>query len=205
MDYSERSTYDPAQLTQEPGAQKQTDLKSGSTEPVGGALQALEGLLFAAGTEGLTDRQIAAVFDIDEALVKQMCLDLRDLQIREGRGFHIEQIADAWQLMTALELTPYLRQLALVPPPSALSQAALETLAIIAYRQPVTRAQIEDIRGVKSEKALGTLVARGLAQEIARAESPGRPFLYGTTADFLDYFGLGSARDLPPLEQQDDI
>ncbi|MHB1630506.1 MAG: SMC-Scp complex subunit ScpB, partial [Bacilli bacterium] len=140
---------------------------------------------------------------VDESAATQMCVELRALQLREGRRFLVERLAGAWQLMTAPELTPYLRRLALAPPPSSLSQAALETLAIVAYRQPITRAQIEEIRGVKSEKALGTLVARGLVQELARADSPGRPFLYGTTADFLDHFGLGSPRDLPPLEQSD--
>lgn len=203
MDHSEHSEHSPVSMAPMPGAQEKGEFRSGFTAATGGALQALEGLLFAAGTEGLTDRQIAGVFDVDEPAATQMCLDLRALQTREGRRFLVERLADAWQLMTAPELTPYLRQLALVPPPSSLSQAALETLAIIAYRQPITRSQIEDIRGVKSEKALGTLVARGLAQEIARADSPGRPFLYGTTNDFLDYFGLGSHRDLPPLEQMD--
>ncbi|PWI56615.1 SMC-Scp complex subunit ScpB [Sulfoacidibacillus thermotolerans] len=165
------------------------------------SLAILEGLLFVAGTEGLTDKQIADVLEISESEVSSLCHTLAVKQQQEGRLFRVMQIANVWQLNTVPALTPYLRRLSLVPAPSSLSQAALETLAIIAYRQPITRAEIEEIRGVKSEKAIGTLIARGLIMEAGRAEGPGRPFLFATTPEFLDYFGLQSTSDLPPIAE----
>ncbi len=162
----------------------------------------LEGLLFAAGTEGLTDRQIARVFDVSLEDVEPICLHLLAEQKAQGRMFEVRRVADAWQLITLSELSPYLRSLALAPPPSALSQAALETLAIIAYKQPITRLDIESIRGVKSERAIGTLVSRGLICEAGRAQGPGRPFLYQTTHDVLDHFGLASMDELRRLFEQ---
>ncbi len=162
-------------------------------------LSVLEGLLFVAGTEGLTDQQIADVFEIQEESVPKFCNQLLEKQKNEGRLFTVMRIANVWQLTTGPLLTPYIRKLALVPSPSSLSQAALETLAIVAYRHPITRTEIEEIRGVKSEKAIGTLIARGLIEEIGRAEGPGRPFLFATTVEFLDYFGLQSTQDLPPF------
>lgn len=162
----------------------------------------LEGLLFAAGTEGLTDHQIARVLQVAQADVEAICLHLLAQQKSQGRMFEVCRIADAWQLMTTPELVPYLRSLALAPAPFALSQAALETLAIIAYKQPITRMDIETIRGVKSERAIGTLLARGLIREAGRAEGPGRPFLYETTHDVLEHFGLSSLDELRRLFEQ---
>jgi len=166
-------------------------------------LAVFEGLLFAAGTEGLTDKQIANLFQLEESQVRHLCEQLADLQTREGRYLRVARLADTWQLITHPDLTPYLRALALTPTPNTLTGAALETLAIIAYKQPITRGQIEEIRGVKTEKPLGTLVARGLIREIGRAEGPGRPYLYGTTKDFMDYFGIGGPSDLPPLPSEE--
>ncbi|MCY0901592.1 MAG: SMC-Scp complex subunit ScpB [Firmicutes bacterium] len=162
-------------------------------------LPALEGVLFAAGTEGLTDRQIANVFDLEERQVPYVCHQLVERQEKSGSMLRVARLADTWQLVTHPSLAPYLRALALAPPAAALSGAALETLAIIAYKQPITRAMVEEIRGVKSERPLGTLVARGLIAEVGRAEGPGRPYLYGTTKEFMDYFGIANARELPPL------
>lgn len=162
----------------------------------------LEGLLFAAGTEGLTDRQIARVFEVSQDDVEPICLNLLAQQRAQGRMFEVRRIADAWQLITLSELSPFLRSLALAPPPSTLSQAALEILAIIAYKQPITRLDIESIRGVKSERAIGTLLSRGLICEAGRAQGPGRPFLYETTRDVLDHFGLASMEDLRRLFEQ---
>lgn len=162
-------------------------------------LPALEGVLFAAGTEGLTDRQIASVFDLEERQVPYVCHQLVERQEKSGSMLRVARLADTWQLVTHPSLAPYLRALALAPPAAALSGAALETLAIIAYKQPITRAMVEEIRGVKSERPLGTLVARGLIAEVGRAEGPGRPYLYGTTKEFMDYFGIANARELPPL------
>lgn len=168
-----------------------------------GLLAALEGVLFAAGMEGLTDAEIARIFFIGEASVAALCEQLAAKQDTEGRMLRVIRSAETWQLVTRPELGPYLRDLALVPPPSALSTAALETLAIVAYKQPITRAGIEYLRGVKSDRAISTLIARGLIDEVGRVEGPGRPILFGTTKDFLDHFGLASPNDLPSIDEPD--
>jgi segregation and condensation protein B len=111
-------------------------------------------------------------------------------------------IAGVYQLATKKEHAEYLKRLVESPGTSHLSQAALETLAIIAYKQPITRVEIEEIRGVKTERPIQTLSARALIKEVGRAEGTGRAFLYGTTKEFLDYFGLQSIDELPPLPEK---
>lgn len=159
----------------------------------------IEGLLFLAGEEGLSVKQLAEVTEQRLDLIQDALLDMKSSFEREGRGLQILQIAGNFQLATLPEHAPYFERLAYSPTRSALSQAALETLSIIAYRQPITRVEIEEIRGVKSERAIHTLVNKDLIEEVGRAEAIGRPILYGTTKAFLDYFGLGSLKDLPDL------
>lgn len=157
----------------------------------------LESLLFVAD-EPVTARRLAEVLQAEEKEVEEA---LRELQAEYAqRGLRIQQQGDAFQMVTAPEAAPFVEKLLTVEPGRRLSQAALETLAIIAYRQPVTRAQIEAIRGVNSDGVLRTLLSRGLIQEVGHLEQPGRPVLYGTTFEFLRYFGLESLADLPPLE-----
>jgi segregation and condensation protein B len=157
----------------------------------------IEGLLFAAGDEGLDVKQIAEVIDLPpretSAILEEMAEDFK----REERGIQIVEIAGAYQLTTLPEHAPYFEKLAQSPTRSSLSQAALETLAIIAYKQPLTRIDIEEIRGVKSDRAIQTLLAKNLIEETGRAETVGRPILYGTTKAFLDYFGLAGLHELP--------
>ncbi|MBL4954083.1 SMC-Scp complex subunit ScpB [Neobacillus sp. YIM B02564] len=160
----------------------------------------LESLLFAAGDEGLTLKQIAEVLEIDELEANDVIEDLRqEYAANENRGIIIVQLAGTYQLATKKENADYLKKLVDSPNTSTLSQAALETLAIIAYKQPITRAEIEEIRGVKSERPLHTLMAKALIKEVGRAEGTGRAILYGTTKEFLDYFGLKSLEELPAL------
>jgi segregation and condensation protein B len=156
----------------------------------------LEGLLFAAGHEGLTSEQIADVLDIAVNQVPRICNILDLLQENEARAFRLHMIGGTWQLLTQPYLSPFLKKMATAPSLPGLSQAALEILAIIAFRQPITRVEIDQIRGVKSDRALGTLLSRGLIVETGRAEGPGRPILYGTSKDFMDYFGLSSLQDI---------
>jgi segregation and condensation protein B len=111
-------------------------------------------------------------------------------------------MAGTFQLATKKENAAYLKKLVDSPHTSALSQAALETLAIIAYKQPITRAEVEDIRGVKTERPLHTLMAKVLIKEVGRAEGTGRAILYGTTKEFLDYFGLKNLKELPQLPEK---
>ena len=157
----------------------------------------IEGLLFAAGDEGLDAKQIAEVLEESKEIVTDLLQDMKNDFRREGRGIQIVEIAGSYQMTTLPEHAPYFERLAYSPTHATLSQAALETLAIVAYKQPITRIEIEEIRGVKSERPVQTLVAKKLIQEVARAEVIGRPILYGTTKQFLDYFGLMDISDLP--------
>jgi segregation and condensation protein B len=161
----------------------------------------VEGLLFAAGDEGLSLQQIAAVLEIEEEQAQAIIHMLKEEYEQQKRGIQLIELAGVFQLATKKEHAPYLKKLVESPSSASLSQAALETLAIIAYRQPITRAEIEEIRGVKSDKPIQTLIAKALIKEVGRAEGTGRPILYGTTKEFLDYFGLKTLEELPPLPE----
>lgn len=165
----------------------------------------LESLLFAAGDEGLSLKQIAAVLDVEEMKASEIVTELQmDYDKDINRGITIVQLAGVYQLATKKEHAIYLKKLVESPGAGHLSQAALETLAIIAYKQPITRTEIEDIRGVKTERPLHTLSSRALIKEVGRAEGTGRAILYGTTKEFLDYFGLKNIKELPPLPEKID-
>ncbi|WP_221565279.1 SMC-Scp complex subunit ScpB [Alkalihalobacillus sp. TS-13] len=162
----------------------------------------LEGLLFVVGDEGLDGKQAADILQIElseaEGLIKEMIEDYQT----DDRGIEIVEIAGAYQFTTKAKHISYYERFVESPTTSSLSQAALETLAIVAYKQPITRTEIEDIRGVKTEKPLQTLSAKHLVKEVGRAEGTGRAILYGTTKEFLEYFGLKSKDDLPKLPEQ---
>lgn len=166
---------------------------------------AIEGLLFAVGDEGIELKQISSVLELDVEVVKDIIFDMKADYKREVRGMQIVEYADSYQLATLPAHAKYFERLASSPKNSTLSQAALETLAIIAYKQPITRVDIEEIRGVQSDRAIKTLVMKELIKEIGRKEAIGRPILYGTTKDFLDYFGLKSLEALPKLAEQIEI
>ncbi|RUA17668.1 MAG: SMC-Scp complex subunit ScpB [Clostridia bacterium] len=163
-------------------------------------IRLLESLLFVAGEPAPIERLASALEqtpgDIEAAL----------LMLAEGlreRGIRLQRHRDAVQLVTMPEAADVIEIYLGLDLTTKLSRAALETLAIIAYRQPVTRPQIEAIRGVSSDGVIRTLLHRGLVQEIGRLETAGRPMLFGTTPDFLNYFGVSSLDDLPPLEDED--
>jgi len=125
----------------------------------------------------------------------------RDIE-QVGRTFRLACVAGAWQFVSTPEYAPWLRALVGVKArPPRLSQPGLETLAIIAYRQPITRSEIEQVRGVSVDGVMQTLLDRGLVQQVGRAEVVGRPQMYGTTAFFLEYFGLGALNDLPAADE----
>ncbi|GIO11737.1 segregation and condensation protein B [Cohnella xylanilytica] len=157
----------------------------------------LEGLLFVSGEDGLSAKAIAEVVEMDVDVVRDVLRDLQSDLARDGRGVRVAEVAGGFRLTTAPEHAPYFEKLAYSPARSSLSQAALETLSIIAYRQPITRIEIEEIRGVKADRAIHTLVAKDLIEEVGRADALGRPILYGTTKSFLDYFGLAGIDQLP--------
>ncbi len=159
----------------------------------------IEGLLFVSGDEGLDAKTLAEVLDLEMEAILLLLHEMQQEFRHSNRGLQIIEIAGAYQMTTRMDHAPYFEKLAYSPANATLSQAALETLAIIAYKQPTTRAEIEDVRGVKCEKAINTLMSKKLIEEMGRAETTGRPILYGTTKEFLEYFGLKHMEDLPPL------
>ncbi|MGF2616923.1 SMC-Scp complex subunit ScpB [Rossellomorea vietnamensis] len=165
----------------------------------------LESLLFAAGDEGLSLKQVCAVLEIEEHQALEIIEGLFDVYNKDvSRGIQLIELAGTYQLVTKKEHAPYLKKLVESPNVNSLSQAALETLAIVAYKQPITRVDIEEIRGVKTERPLSTLASKGLVKAVGRAEGTGRAILYGTTKEFLDYFGLKDISELPPLPENID-
>lgn len=168
----------------------------------------IEGLLFMAGDEGLNIKQISEITEQRPEVIEEAMNDLRADFERSKRGLQIVAIAGMYELATLPEHAPYFERMAYSPSRSSLSQAALETLSIVAYRQPITRVEIEEIRGVKSDRAIQTLTNKDLIEEVGRAEAIGRPILYGTTKSFLDYFGLATLKELPDssaFEQMDGL
>jgi segregation and condensation protein B len=159
----------------------------------------LEGLLFACGDEGITIKELAKIMEISEKAVEHLIEELRYDYEHASRGIMIMESQNVFHLTTKPEHSEYYKRLVEAPQSSRMSQAALETLAIIAYRQPITRSEIDEIRGVKSDRPVQTLIARSLIEEVGRREGVGRPVLFGTSKDFLTYFGLTSIEELPPL------
>jgi segregation and condensation protein B len=157
----------------------------------------LEGLLFVA-SEPVTHLQLAAALDLTPGVVEKG-LDELDHELRT-RGLRLQRHAGRVQLTTAPELADSVEQFLGLEATSHLSRAALETLAIIAYQQPVTRPGVDAVRGVNSDGVIKSLLSKGLLQEAGRAEGPGRPILYGTTPTFLQHFGLNSLSELPLLD-----
>lgn len=160
---------------------------------------ALECLLFVSG-QPVSPDTLARVLKVSEGEVEKLIRELQGLYEREGHGLQIRKVAGGYQMCTRPEYAPYIEDF-LKPELPSLSRAALETLAIIAYRQPITKAEIERLRGVKVDGVLATLLDRGLVKEVGRKDTPGRPILYGTTSLFLEHFGLESLKELPPLEE----
>lgn len=160
----------------------------------------LEALLLVAA-EPLNCRRAAAILEVTEAQART-CLRLLEADYRDrDSGLTVVEVAGGYRLVTRPEFDPYVAKLEpgrALPP---LSTAAVETLAIAAYRQPLTRTDLEAVRGVRCEGVVATLVERGLLEEIGRKEGPGRPILYGTTRRFLEHFGLRDLAELPALPE----
>lgn len=163
----------------------------------------VESLLFVAGEDGLTARQLAEATETDLEAVQRGLVLLEKEYGSSGRGIMLAELAGTFRLVTKPEHSDAIRRLLENPTAQSLTQASLEVLAIIAYRQPITRVEVEEIRGVKSERPVQTLVSRGLVRETGRAEGTGRAILYGTTDAFLDHFGLAALEDLPKLSESD--
>jgi len=161
----------------------------------------LEALLFALEEPVSAAKLAEAIEGAGAADVRAALKDLQRQYDEEGRGFALEEIAGGFQLLSRPDYAPYLEKLQKKQSRVRLSAAALETLAIVAYRQPITRAGIEAIRGVEAGPILRMLVEKGMVKIVGREEVIGRPFLYGTTRKFLERFGLKSLKDLPQADQ----
>ena len=166
-------------------------------------LSELEALLFIVGEEGISNEELSGLLNLSEAEVANLVKELRDSYAQNPHSaLHIFETESHYVLTTKKELAPLLKRYA-QGTSNTLSQAAVETLAIIAYKQPITRAEIEQIRGVQVSGAVQRLAAHKLIEEKGRVEGPGRPILYGTTGYFLDYFGLKSLEELPDTQEME--
>ncbi len=160
----------------------------------------VEAVLFASD-ESLTDNRLAKIVETSGKQVRQCIKNLNEKYQASNNAFRIEQIAGGYQMLTLSTYNYWLKKLLRARSDSKLSPAALETLAIIAYKQPVIRADIEVIRGVAAGEVIRTLCYKGLVKIVGRAEILGRPMLYGTTKKFLEVFGLNTLKDLPKIEE----
>ncbi len=164
------------------------------------AKRILEAILFVVSQPVSLKRVGEILQGPDTAQIRRLIGALNEDYQRGGRAFQIQEVAGGYQLVTDPQLAPWIRRAFQSHKPDQVSAAAMETLAIIAYRQPVTKAEIEAIRGVDISASLETLVERGFVRIAGRKDSPGRPFLYGTTAGFLRHFGLSSIEALPNMD-----
>ena len=163
----------------------------------------LEGLLFVVGDDGLSLNQIMEILEVDKDGAYSLLNELEQKYEGETSGLHIHILGDTFKLTTKKEHREYYEKLLFNEESNSLSNSALETLAIIAYNEPVTRIQVDEIRGVQSGQLIRKLVAKGLVKEDGRSPLPGRPILYKTTNEFLDYFGLSNISELPKIEQEE--
>lgn len=165
---------------------------------------ALESMLYVWG-EPLSIKAASDVLGIEYDQVKELLIELKDEYENDGRGIRIRQINRSFQMITPAENAIFIKRLCTPVKSSKLSQAALEVLAIIAYKQPVTKAEIESIRGVRADRVVEGLMKRNLVAEKGRSEGIGRPIIYGTTDVFLKQFGFASISELPPFQDLEGV
>ena len=161
----------------------------------------LEGILFLVGSDGIDFDQLKSILEIDDDKLNEALENLKQEYEKETRGIKIENLGNKLKLTTKKEHKAYYQKLCDIEKEEGLTQSALETLAIIAYNQPITRSEIDQARGVVSSHILRRLLLKDLITVVGKSDLPGKPNLYGTTDNFLDYFGLSSIDDLPELKQ----
>ncbi len=159
----------------------------------------LEGILFVVGDEGISLEEIKKILELDEEEVKKLLMELRKDYDENDRGLRVSFLGNSFKLTTKEEHKCYYEKLVSDIKNPTLSNASLEVLAVIAYNEPVTRLEIDEIRGVNSSQIVRRLLARGFIKVCGKKDSIGKPNLYKTTDDFLDYFGLASKNDLPKI------
>ena len=162
----------------------------------------LEGILFVVGDEGINLKNLCEVMNIDIEEAKALLLKLKESYGSDERGIRISYLGDAFKLTTKEIHKEYYQKLVENPETNTLSPSTLEVLAIIAYNQPITRVEIDTMRGVSSNHIIRKLVAKGLIKEAGKSKMPGRPNLYRTTSEFLDCFGLSSLNELPEINDE---
>ena len=160
----------------------------------------IEGLLYVQGDLGLTINQVSDILEITNEEAKQLILSLKQEYIEQDRGLRINYLGNSFKLTTKEEHKEYYKKLLENPKNNTLSNAALETLAIIAYNEPLTRGEVDEMRGIDSVYVIRRLLAKGLIKECGKSDKPGHPILYKTTDEFLDYFGLSTKEELPKIE-----
>ncbi len=167
----------------------------------------LEGLLYVAGDDGLSKAELSRILEVNEEEMMKVVEKLKEDYNKECRGLEIEVYGDRIKIITKSDYVEYLKKLFSEETSENLSPSALETLAIIAYNEPITRTMVDEIRGVSSAHIIRKLVFKNLIKDVGRSELPGRPILYGVTEGFLDHFGLSSLAELPKIEEkkEDDI
>lgn len=158
----------------------------------------IECILFAAG-DPISIRELSEMVEINDKRLKRIIEEMNEDYRDNSRGLYIVEFNNKYQLSTKPEYGSYVKKLIKPEGRQNLSQAAMETLAIVAYRQPITRVDIDELRGVRSDRAIATLLEKGLIKEAGRMDTVGRPILYGTTEDFLKYFGFKNIKELPEL------
>lgn len=164
------------------------------------SVRAIEAIVLVA-VEPVPADLLAQLLELPLGVVEQLCVELAASYVEAGHGFELVKVAGGYRYQTAADLSPYIERFLLDGQRARMSSAALETLAIVAYKQPISRAQIAAIRGVDPDGVLRTLQARGYVSEVARDAGPGQAILFGTTPAFLEKLGLGSLSDLPPIAE----
>jgi len=165
----------------------------------------LEGILFVSGDDGLTLEQIINILEVDKDNLIKIIENLYETYNNDNRGLKLEYFGEKLKIVTKKEHSSYYKRLIGEETKEPLSPSALETLAIVAYNEPVTRIMVDEIRGVSSAHLIRKLVFRNFIHEVGRSELPGRPILYGVTNQFLDYFGLKTTKDLPEINFEEEI
>ena len=165
----------------------------------------LEGILFIVGDEGTTIKEMSNVLDVSEEEVKKLLMELKKDYEDKGRGLRISYLGNTFKLTTKEEHKEFYEKLVTESKTTNLSNAALEVLAVIAYNEPITRLKIDEVRGVNSSQIVRRLLARGFIKICGKEDTIGKPNLYKTTNEFLDYFGLSSKEDLPELIIQERV
>ncbi|MCG3115779.1 MAG: SMC-Scp complex subunit ScpB [Candidatus Manganitrophus sp. SA1] len=165
----------------------------------------IEALMFVSGDPISIDRLHDVLTAVDKAKIMALLEELKFDYAQSNRGLQVVEVAGGYQITTRIEMAPWIKEMEKVKAAARLSKPGLETLAIIAYKQPVTRAEIEQIRGVDAAGVLKTLMERKLIKIVGRKEVAGRPMMYGTTREFLQYFGLADITGLPTLKEFSEV